>query len=84
MDPACVRRYWHSAECIVFREARATWFLVALVVNGMSVQNAIHRLAHVAMSVPWCRILGDVFLGAYHSVYDSTPGLERLGFAKSA
>ena len=28
------------------------------------------------------RILGDVFLGAYHSVYDF--GKERIGFAEAA
>jgi phytepsin len=29
-------------------------------------------------------ILGDSFIGAYHTIFDSTPGAERVGFAESA
>ncbi len=29
-------------------------------------------------------ILGDSFIGAYHTIFDATPGKERVGFAESA
>ena len=29
-------------------------------------------------------ILGDSMIGAYHTIFDATPGKERVGFAESA
>lgn len=29
-------------------------------------------------------ILGDSLIGAYHTIFDATPGKERVGFAISA
>lgn len=29
-------------------------------------------------------ILGDSFIGAYHTIFDATEGKERVGFAESA
>jgi hypothetical protein len=29
-------------------------------------------------------ILGDVFMGAYHTAFDATAGAERVGFATAA